>query len=473
MMMRKWLTLLLLALSGWSPAAAQPAAPASPVRYNQPLLAITHVRLVDGTGAAARPDVTVIVRDGRIAAVGPARRTPVPPGATVIDGVGKTLLPGFVFLHEHMFYPAGGRHFSEMPVSFPPLYLAGGVTTARTGGSIAPYVDLNLRTAIANRTVIGPDLDVSGPYIEGPTPLVMEMHGLANPDEAERFVNFWLDQGATSLKAYMMLPRASLQRAIEVAHRRGARVTGHLCAVTYREAAAMGIDNLEHGFAAATDFIAGKQPDVCPLRESNNALDDVDPDGPAARDLIRFLVDHHVALTSTLTVFEDMTPGRRRLSPEELALLNPDARRIYEAIHRALDGPLAAQARSRLLERSMQLERRFADAGGLLLAGSDPTGAGGALPGFASIRQLQLLVEAGFTFERAVQVATLNGARYLQRDREVGSVEVGKRADLILVDGDPVADAAALARIVTVFKAGVGFDRAALLAAAAGHIGTD
>jgi hypothetical protein len=248
------------------------------------------------------------------------------------------------------------------------------------------------------------------------------------------------------------------------------RVTGHLCAFTYREAAAMGIDNLEHGFAAATDFVAGKQPDVCPVQQADSLLDTVDPDGPAARDLIRFLVEHHVALTSTLVVFEDTTRGPPRLSSEALSLLSAGARRGYEAIHRFIDAN-PQRFSSRLFERTMQLERRFVEAGGTLLGGSDPTGAGGALPGFASIRQIQLMVEAGLRFERAVQVATLNGARFLQRDREVGSIEVGKRADLILVDGDPVVDPAALARISTVFEAGIGYDRQALLTAAAGQIG--
>jgi len=466
--MREWLKIVAFVASLLpSPAFAQ--AP-SPVRYNQPLIAITHVRLVDGTGAPAARDATILIRNGRIEAAGRSRRVRVPADATLIDGRGKTVLPGFVFVHEHLFYPVGGGHFSPMLQSFPPLYLAGGVTTARTGGTVSPYADLNLRDAIAAGSVIGPDLDVTGPYVEGRGLPVMELHGLADADAAERFVNYWADEGATSFKAYMMLNRAQLRRAIDTAHRRGARITGHLCAVTYREAAEMGIDNLEHGFGAMTDFVASRQPDTCPFAQLATLLDNVDPESPAVGDLIAFLVARHVAITSTLVVFEDMAPGRARLSETARTMLNADARATYDSIHQAIDRGDPGQGAANMA-RMMRLEHLFVEAGGLLLAGTDPTGAGGALPGFASQRQIQLLVEAGLSFEQAVQVGTLNGARYLGRERDIGSIAPGKRADLILVDGDPVTDPAAMDRISIVFKAGIGYDRQALLDSARGLVG--
>ncbi|HYD13371.1 MAG TPA: amidohydrolase family protein [Allosphingosinicella sp.] len=469
--MRAKLLLIFAFLFVQAPAFAQQQQRPSPVRYNQPVIAITHVTLVDGTGAPARRDQNIVIREGRIAATGPAARTPVPAGATIIDGTGKTVIPGFVFMHEHMFYPSGGGHFAPMLGSFPSLYLAMGVTTARTGGSIAPLSDLSLRDAIAAGTAIGPDLDVTGPYVEGAGLGIMELHASATPDAVERLVNYWADTGVTSYKVYMMLDRARLRRTIETAHRRGLKVTGHLCAVTYREAAEMGIDNLEHGFAAMTDFVAGKQPDVCPVQQAFNLLANVDPDSPRVRDLIAYLVARRVAITSTLVVFEDMVPGRQRLGEAARAVLNADALRDYDRVHRAIDAAPPGIMGQAEFARAMRLERMFVEAGGLLIAGTDPTGAGGALPGFASIRQIQLLVEAGFPFEQAVRIGSLNGARYLGRERDIGSVEAGKRADLILVDGDPVRDPAALARIETVFKAGVGYDRQALLATARGLVG--
>jgi imidazolonepropionase-like amidohydrolase len=465
--MRIWTILASILLLHLAPAAEAQQRP-SPLRYSQPVIAITGTTLVDGTGAPARRDVTVVIRDGRIASVGPAARTRVPGGAHVIDGRGKTLLPGFVFVHEHMFYPAGGIHYAPMLESFPPLYLAGGVTTARTAGTVSPYGDINLKAAIEAGRTIGPDLDVTSPYIEGPGLPLLVMPNISDPERAARFVDYWADAGATSFKAYMFIRREPLRRAIDAAHRRGLKVTGHLCAVSYREAADLGIDNLEHGFGAMTDFIPNRRPDVCDPQAEG--LANVDPDAPAVRALLRHLVARNVAVTSTLTVFEDMTPGRQRLPEAARALLSAEARAAYDRIHSLIDrGDAAAGAAN--LAKMMRLERLFVELGGTLLAGSDPTGAGGAMPGFASIRQIQLLVEAGFTFEQAVRIGTLNGARYLGRDQEVGTVAAGKRADLILVDGDPVANPSALDDIVTVFKAGRGYDRQALLDGARGLVG--
>ena len=194
------------------------------------------------------------------------------------------------------------------------------------------------------------------------------------------------------------------------------------------------------------------------------------PNPRRSRDLIAFLVARQVAITSTLVVFEDMAPGRPRLGEIARAMLNADARATYDSIHQAIDRGDPGQGAANMA-RMMRLERLFVEAGGLLLAGTDPTGAGGALPGFASQRQIQLLVEAGLSFEQAVRVGTLNGAQYLRRERDIGSIAPGKRADLILVDGDPVTDPAALDRISIVFKAGIGYDRQALLDSARGLVG--
>ena len=393
--------------------------------------------------------------------VGPSRRIRVPAGATIIDGTGKTVLPGFVFMHEHMFYPSGGGHFAPMLGSFPSLYLAGGVTTARTGGSIAPYSDLSLRDAIAAGTRGRPRPRRDRALYRGCRP---RHHGAAclghRPDAAERLVNYWADTGVTSYKAYMMLDRARLRRTIETAHRRGLKITGHLCAVTYREAAEMGIDNLEHGFAAMTDFVEGKQPDVCPLQQTGNLLANVDPDLPRVRELIAFLVARRVAITSTLVVFEDMTPGRPRLGEAERAVLNADALRAYDRDPRHHRRRPAGHCRARPSSGRRcgwsGCSSRRADCCSRARIRPAPAARSPASP--ASARS-SCSSRRAFHFEQAVRVGTLNGARYLGREREIGSIEAGKRADLILVDGDPVRDPAALGRISTVFKAGIGYDR--------------
>jgi enamidase len=415
--------------------------------------------------------MTVLVEGGRIRAIGPFAQVRLPPDAVVIDARGKTLLPGFVMVHEHMFYPTGRGHYTEMLYSFPRLYLAGGETTVRTGGSLSPIGDLNVWRDIREGRRIGPDMDVSGPYLEGPTVLTPKMQSLRDPADATRTVNYWVDEGVTSFKVYNTLTRADLKAVVDAAHARGVKVTGHLCSITHHEAAALGIDNLEHSFAVMTDFTPGKRPDVCPPQaETVKAVAALDPDGPQARELIGYLIDRRVALTSTLTIFETFTPGLPQAPERARALLIPQLRTAYETrwagIQKAPGSPWPAALRN-----VMRMERAFVAAGGLLLAGTDPTGYGGVLPGFSGKRQVELLVQAGFSFPEALKIATLNGARYLGRDRDVGSIEVGKRADLLLVDGDPMADAAAIERMPLVFKAGVGYRADAIIDAMKGGVG--
>ncbi len=458
-----------------SPVAAQRPAISDATRafvsVDAPVVALTHVELIDGTGAPARRDQTVVVRDGRIAAVGPAASTPVPSGAAVMDLSGRTVLPGWVMLHEHMFYPAGEGAYPEQSYSFPKLYLAGGATSVRTAGNMAGYADLTLAKWIDEGRVPGPRMDATAPYLEGPGMPIPALHPLTGVDDARRLVDYWAQEGATSYKAYMHITRAELGAAVEAAHARHLKVTGHLCSVTYREAADLGIDDLEHGFFASSDFVKDKAPDQCPGGGAQTAsIADLDPHGPQATALIRYLVGKGVALTSTLTVFETFTPGRPIAPAGALEAMTPTAREQYLASwSRVQANPGSVYAKA--FPNDMAMEKAFHDAGGLLVAGTDPTGFGGVVPGWSNAREVQLLVEAGFSPEEAVKVATLNGATYLGWQDRVGSVEAGKLADLTVVRGDPTADTSAFGSVEVVFKDGWGYDPAKLRAAARGSVG--
>jgi enamidase len=296
------------------------------------------------------------------------------------------------------------------------------------------------------------------------------MHVLSGPDDATRTVNYWADEGVTSFKAYINITRAELKAAIDAAHARGLKITGHLCSVTYREAAELGIDNLEHGFAVMTDFYKGKQPDLCPPR-SQQALADVDENSAEVKSLIRFLVQKHVTLTSTLTVFETFTPGRPEAPEQARAMLMPELRQMYEEGWAGTPTSDNSKPYATIFPKLMKLEKMFVDAGGTLVSGTDPTGYGGVIPGFSGKREVELLVEAGFTFPQALKIATLNGAHYLGRDADVGSLIVGKRADLAVIEGDPMRDTSALDRMPLVFKKGVGYSSAAIFDAMKGKIG--
>ena len=445
------------------------------VAYAQSKILFINATLLDGTGAPAKSHMDVFVQDGKIVSLierrGP-RNQMLMSDIKVIDLAGKTLLPGFAMVHEHMFYPTGPGVYGAMLTSFPALYLAGGTTTARTGGSMSPYADLNMKRAIDSGVVPGPDLDVTGPYLNGPGLPIYQMHALTGAPDAVKTINYWADEGATSFKAYTNITREELKAAIATAHARGTKITGHLCSVTYREAAELGIDNLEHGFAVMTDFVKDKQPDSCPAREDLlKSLAELDVDGVGAMALIKLLVAHRVALTSTLTVFETFTPGRPMAHEGARALLIPELRKAYEdkwadIQHNDKYRPYAA-----VFPKLMKLERMFVAAGGTLLAGTDPTGYGGVVPGFAGAREIELLQEAGFSPRAAIEIATLNGARYLGRDNGIGSIEVGKRADLVVLDGDLTSDPRALDHVALVFKNGVGYKSDAILKAFAGQVG--
>ncbi|HZC21700.1 MAG TPA: amidohydrolase family protein, partial [Candidatus Binatia bacterium] len=261
--MRKMLAVVLWCSSLVSAQTLSPAVKAF-VKVDAPLVALTHLRVIDGTGAAAREDQTVVLSKGKIVSVGDTSAASVPKEALVIDLHGYTAIPGLVGMHEHMFYPAGDAIFHEMAISFPRLYLAGGVTTVRTAGSIEPYMDLALREEIDAGKTPGPHMHVTGPYLEGPGTWAPQMTELKTPAEAVATVDFWADRGVDNFKAYNFISREVLKAAIDEVHNRGLKVTGHLCSIGFREAAALRIDDLEHGIAVDTEFFSGKKPDVCP-----------------------------------------------------------------------------------------------------------------------------------------------------------------------------------------------------------------
>ena len=453
------------------------------VKIKSGLIALTHARLIDGTGAPEQADRTIVIDGAKISAVLPAG-TPPPAGATVIDLTGRTVTPGLVGMHDHLFYIArpnldGAGHADnpllapQMSFSSPRMYLAAGVTTLRTTGSVEPYADLGLKAQIDAGDLPGPHLDVTGPYLEGPGSPFVQMHQLRDPEDARRTVDFWADQGATSFKAYMFITRPLLKAAIDEAHKRGLKITGHLCAVTYPEAAELGIDNLEHGFLVNTQLDPGKKSDVCSDGEGEPTIQAMTPDSPAGKALIQLLVGRHVAVTSTLPVFEQDLPEHAPLNPRAMETLSPQAREayLYSRNRRALQSAKRHDEAKLEYANDIAMEHAFAEAGGLLLAGPDPTGNGGVLPGFGDQREVELLVEAGFTPEAAIHIASYNGALFMGLESRIGSVASGKDADLVVVTGDPAKRIADIENVETVFKDGVGYDPAALLASVRGRYG--
>jgi hypothetical protein len=452
------------------------------VSVDAPVFVLNHVRVIDGTGAPAKEDQAVVVADGKIQSIGPAASTQIPPGAQQMDRSGYTVIPGLVGMHNHLYYTNSfsvqvvnrkigepGLFIAEIPYTAPRLYLAGGVTTMRTTGSLEPYTDLKVKSRIDANLMPGPSIDATAPYLEGAPTLFAQMHELTGPDDAKRLVDYWAAEGMTSYKAYMNITREELGAAIRAAHAHKLKLTGHLCSVTWPEAVALGIDDFEHGpVFTDTEFVADKKPDVCPAGGGGSSWVKLDVNGTQVQELIRNLVSHHVAVTSTLPVFESSAPGRPKLQQRTLDAMSAESAQSYLTARARipLDSPMTA-----LMRKEMDFEFAFAKAGGLLLAGPDPTGNGGVLPGFGDQREIELLVEAGFTPVEAIQIATQNGAVYLGQQDRIGTLTSGKQVDLVLIKGDPSKRIDEIENVETVFKAGIGYDSKKLIDSVRGQVG--
>jgi len=441
------------------------------VAVDTSLLALTHVLLVDGTGGAPKSDQTIVIRAGRIATVGPAASVAIPAGARVMDMNGSTVIPGIIGMHDHLFYTAAGGRAVQMSYTGPRLYLGSGVTTIRTTGSRSPYAEINLKDAIDHGLVPGPRIHLTAPYITGENG-GGAMAILNSPEAARRFVAYWAAEGATWIKAYTDIRRAELGAAIQEAHRRGIKVTGHLCSVSFQEAVSLGIDNLEHGMLTASDFTTGRPADVCPVNLMTQ-ISASDPKGNAGQATIQSLVQHHVSMTSTLAVYEPFVANRPTKDERTLQAMDPEVRDSYLKMRQQIDSSGTGWVSQEAFKKAMAFEREFVAAGGLMAAGVDPTGIGGALAGYGDQRNYELFIEAGFAPAQAIQIMTANGAKILGVAQTLGTVEPGKLADLVVLRGNLTTDPAVIRSPTIVFKDGVGYDSAKLIASVQGRVGVN
>ncbi len=429
------------------------------------------VSLIDGTGSDERKDQSIVVRDGKIVWIGASSAMPAQPGAKTMDLHGSTVIPGLVMLHEHLFTTGAGNQLVQQSATFPLLYLAAGVTVARTAGSIDPVSDLQIKRRVDTGLKPGPELFLTAPYLEGVPSAYNQMSALHGADDAKKAVDADVAQGFTSFKAYTDITPEELTAAIAEAHTKSAKLTGHLCSITYTQAASMGIDNLEHGLLTDTEFFSGKKPNVCPRASAYLAeyRDKLDIHSPQVTAMMDALIERHIPLTSTLAVLESEfgTESPTWYSEHEKNALIWKSWLIAQLSKRAMKkghwGPL--------FEKELQFEADFVRRGGTLLAGADPTGDRSVLAGYADLREIELLHKAGFTIPQTVKIATLNGATFLGIADRVGSIEVGKQADLVVIEGDPAQDVANIRNVHTVYRKGVGFDSKKMMDDVQGVVG--
>jgi imidazolonepropionase-like amidohydrolase len=467
-------------LAASSCAAQEPGKADDFIRIRASQVALEHVEIIDGTGGESRRDQVILISDGKIAAIGNAGSVAIPQEASRIELTGYSAIPGLVGMHDHLFYVTSSVNDNylvhDMPLSFPRLFLANGVTTIRTTGSYEPFTDLEIKRAVDQGKMIGPKIHVTGPYLVDQELGQIQIHALAGPEDARRTVNYWAAEGATSFKAYEYITRAELKAAIEEAHRHGLTVAGHLCSIGFTEAATLGIDSLEHGLMVDTEFVPGKKPDVCPESNWPGTLE-LDVNGKEIQATIDTLVKHRVAITSTLAIYESFLVSWPGAPQPALDSLNEDSLKGYEA-YRSRQAEVASDAskrdvnqqRSAMFRKEMEFEKAFARGGGLLLAGSDAV-LNGVIAGFADLREIELLVEAGFTPVEAIKIATLNGAQFLKESVHIGSLEPGKQADIVIVKGSPSTNIHDIENVELVFKDGIGYDSKKLIASVKGQVG--
>ena len=444
------------------------------ISHDAPVIALTHVRVIDGTGAPAVEDRTVVIRNGKIESVGPSSSTRVPAGAQVLDRAGYTVFPGLVGMHDHLFDVPPRNDFANWvflpaPLTAPRLYLAHGVTTIRTTGTTAFNIDLGVKRSIDAGLAAGPRINVTAPFIVDKSASSSNYWGVDGPEGAREFVRFFAKAGAQSFKVYQWLTREELTAVIDEAHKHGLKVTGHLCSLTHREAAELGIDNIEHGFSFMTDFNPNKQQDQCPPPSMGGAP--VTGDQQRFQDLARFLAQKNVAITSTIPL-EEMFGRPEEVTDEYISYLTTDTRQFYlkrRARNENVIPGMPVGGGAEAIQREVGRLRAFVAAGGLLMLGPDAIGPD-LIKGHADLRGVELLVEGGFAPLVAIKVATSNGARFLEQG-DIGSIAAGKRADMVLVKGNPATRIADIHNIEIVFKDGIGFDPRKLKDSVRGQMG--
>lgn len=415
--------------------------------------AITHVAVIDGRDSLPRPDQAVIVRGNRIIDVGPAATVRVPPGATIVDGRGKFLVPGFWDMHVHADVPAGRQVLA--------LYVANGVTGVRDMAGRWETLR-GWRDSIRAGHLVGPRIAASGPYLVGgasPIP-----HLLARDTaEARRGVDSLAKLGVDVVKVHTRLRPDVFFAIVRRARALGLPVAGHVSvAVGALAASDSGVRSIEHLLGIPLPCTPAESVALVPMFATQAALGRC-----SSRDLAPLyasLARNGTWVTPTLTgIFEVASWPRRELPGDSVARWIPDTLRRYVASIFPMPDSIPPGADSvglRVFRMRLAQVAAMQRAGVGILSGTDAP-LRNAPPGFGLHQELQLLARGGMSSIAVLRAATLEPARYLGMTDSLGTIEPGKLADLVLLDANPLTDIRNTARIAAVFANGIHFDSAA------------
>jgi imidazolonepropionase-like amidohydrolase len=397
--------------------------------------AIVGGRLIDGTGKPAVENAVVVLQNGKIVAAGPAASTAVPQAAQIVDAHGKSVLPGLWEMHAH---------FEQ--VEWGPIYLATGVTTARDVGNEREFI-VAARDAIADGKGIGPRLVMAG-VVDGSGPFALGVIRVDTPEQAREQVQKYKAAGFQQIKIYSSVKPEILKVVTAEAHRLGMTVTGHIpFGMDAIQGIEDGMDQINH-----VEYLTKVMVD--PKSQT------IDLDAPNVKNVIKLLLEHHIVVDDTLALMEVILhPLDRPISTFEPGILKV-APELKEGLE-TMGAPAPKADQSAATFRAMEATVRILHQAGVpLVAGTDQ-----AVPGFSLDREIELHVQAGFTPMEAIQSATVVAAQAMGMEKESGTIEAGKRADVILVDGNPLENISDIRKVSAVFAAGKMYQPAALWSA--------
>jgi imidazolonepropionase-like amidohydrolase len=385
-------------------------------------LAIVGATLIDGTGATPVPDSAVVIHDGRIVAVGPRSQVKIPKRAHLVEAQGKFILPGLWDMHAH---------FEQ--VEWGPIYLAAGVTTVRDCGNEFEFITA-VRDAIAQGRGLGPRLLLAG-IVDGTAPMAIGVARVDTPEQAR----FWTDKyhaaGFQQMKIYSSVKLEEIKAVADEAHRLGMTVTGHVPnGLTAYQAIEAGQDQINH-ILYISDIMRAPLPENATRAERRNAAANLDLNSAEAQKALAFLKDHYTVVDPTMALFELFTAT----SAKPPASFEPGVSKIPSELAQQITDIEPPNENSaigeKIFEKDLAIVGALHRAGIPVVAGTDQ-----AVPGHSLHREIELYVQAGFTPMEAIQAATIVPARVMGLDKELGTVQKGKRGDLILINGDPLAD---------------------------------
>ena len=385
-------------------------------------IAVVGGTLIDGTGAAPIADAAVVIRKGRILAVGPRSKVRIPKHANIVDAHGKTILPGLWDMHAH---------FEQ--VEWGPIYLAAGVTTVRDCGNEIEFMTA-VRDAITKGRGLGPRLLLAG-IVDGTGPLTIGVERVDTPEQARMWTDRYHAAGFQQMKIYSSVKLEELKIVADEAHRLGMTVTGHVPeGLNAYQTIEAGQDQINH-IEFIADIMHSPYPPEMSRIEKMKATANLDLDSADAQKALLFLKEHHTVVDPTMALFEFYTATTAKPPATFEPGVNKVAPELAEQLTDVAPPTERSEIDEKVFEKELAIVGALHRAGIPVVAGTDQT-----VPGHSLHREIELYVQAGFTPLEAIQAATIVPARAMGLDKESGTIENAKRGDLILVNGNPLDD---------------------------------